>query len=360
MKMIFQQINPHSCKTYIIYENGPKKAIFVDPVLDHFNDYLDLLKERNLQLHTVIDTHTHADHISGASALSDITGCDYLMHEKAPVQCVTIKVSEGYEFMTGNILFSVIETPGHTMDSISLIFPKKILTGDALFLDDGGAGRDDLPGGDPGLHWESLNKFKKLPEELVVYPAHDYREREPSTLAIQKFSNPHLKDRTKEEFIRYIEDLRLGPADWMKDVLSANYACARDPEAVWVPVDGAACEIKGTLEHGVNDIVVGEVSAKELRSIIETEVDLVLLDVREKKELTQKYGHLENILHIPMGDLTKRLSELSDMKNKHIITICRSGKRATTAAQIMTQAGFSNVEVLAGGMKAWRKTYGFS
>jgi glyoxylase-like metal-dependent hydrolase (beta-lactamase superfamily II)/rhodanese-related sulfurtransferase len=357
--MIFQQINPHSCKTYLIYEEDFSDAILVDPVLEHFNDYLTILRERKLILDLVIDTHTHADHISGASALSDVTDCDYMMHKNAPAQCVSRRVGEGFEFQMGNIKCRVIETFGHTQDSISLIFDDKILTGDALFLDDGGAGRDDLPGGDAGLHWESLNKFKILPDSLVVYPAHDYRDRKPSSLAQQKKNNPHLKERTKEEFIRYIDDLRLGPADWMKDVLSANYACARDPQAAWVPVDGAACEIKGTLDHGVNDIVVEEVTPQDLNDLLKSGNEVVLLDVREKKELTQKYGHLEGILHIPIGDLTKGLREMEDLKKKHIVTVCRSGARATTAAQILKQAGFNEVSVLAGGMKEWRKVLGY-
>jgi glyoxylase-like metal-dependent hydrolase (beta-lactamase superfamily II)/rhodanese-related sulfurtransferase len=356
--MIFEQINPHSCKTYLIHGDESDEAVLVDPVLDHFNYYLSMLKERNLKLIMVIDTHTHADHISGASALSDITGCDYMMHEKAPAKCITKRIREGYEFIMDNITCRVIETFGHTQDSISLIFPDKILTGDALFLDEGGAGRDDLPGGDASMHWETLNRFKELPENLVVYPAHDYRGRKPSTLAVQKGTNPHLGNRTKKEFIRYIEDQRLGPADWMKDVLSANYACARDPKSVWIPVDGAACEIKGTLEHSVNDIVVDEITPQTLADLVKSEKDLVLLDVREKEELTQKYSHLEGIVHVPIGSLTNKLNELDDMKNKPIVTVCRSGARAHTAAQILKQAGFSNVNVLSGGMIAWRNVFG--
>jgi glyoxylase-like metal-dependent hydrolase (beta-lactamase superfamily II)/rhodanese-related sulfurtransferase len=356
--MRFAQLNPHSCRTYLIGEEGSNQVHLVDPLLDHFEDYLEYLKKDKLSLARVIDTHTHADHISGGAPLKDITGCDYMMHEFAPARCVGTRVKEGDEFSIGNIPVKVIHTPGHTKDSISLILPDRILTGDALFLDDGGAGRDDLPGGNPAQHWESLEKYKKLPESLIVYPAHEYRNRNPSPLGNQKKTNPHLKNRTKEEYIRYIEDLRLGPADWMKDVLKANYSCARDPKAAWVPVDAPACEIKGTLEHGVNDIVVKEITPQDLKNILDSEDGPVLLDVRQEKELKGKLGHLDGIMHIPIGELTGKLDSLEHLKNSDIVTVCRSGARAHTAAQILEQAGFPNVKVLDGGMIAWRKVFG--
>jgi glyoxylase-like metal-dependent hydrolase (beta-lactamase superfamily II)/rhodanese-related sulfurtransferase len=355
--MRFQQLNPFSCKTYVIGDSSSNEVILVDPVLDHFKDYREYLEDHGLILVRVIDTHTHADHISSASSLRDITSCDYMMHKKAPAGCISTRVGEGYEFKLGEVHIKVIETPGHTEDSISLILPDRILTGDALFLDDGGAGRDDLPGGDPSKHWETLKLFGALPEELVVFPAHDYRNRTPSSLGTQKRTNPHLKDRTKEEFIHYIEDLRLGPAEWMKDVLSANYACARDPNAAWIPADISPCEIKGTLSHGVNDLVVDEIIPEKLKDIMGTKAEPLLLDVREPKELSGKLGKLEGIMNIPIGELIKNLPELENYMDRQIVTVCRSGARAYTAAQILKQSGYSDVSVLKGGMKSWRKTF---
>jgi glyoxylase-like metal-dependent hydrolase (beta-lactamase superfamily II)/rhodanese-related sulfurtransferase len=356
--MRFEQLNPHSCKTYLIGQDDLNEVVLIDPVLDHFKDYQKYLKDNDLKLKMVIDTHTHADHISGCAALKDITDCDYLMHDLAPARCANLRIHEGQKFNIGNIPVTIIHTPGHTRDSISLILPDRIFTGDALFLDDGGAGRDDLPGGDAAQHWVTLEKFKSLPGELVVYPAHEYRNRQPSSLNKQKKINPHLRNRTRDEFIRYIEDLRLGPADWMKDVLKANYACARDPKAAWVPTDFAACEIKGTLEHGVNDIIVEDISPQNLKEILDSKEQIILLDVRQKKELGGELGHLDGIKHIPISELTKKLSDLEDFKNRHIITVCRSGHRAHTAAQILKQTGFPYVSVLDGGMIAWRKIFG--
>ncbi|HWR42357.1 MBL fold metallo-hydrolase [Sporomusa sp.] len=355
--MIFKQINPHSCRTYLIGNENDNSVILVDPVIDHFADYLDLLKKDGLTLTHVIDTHIHADHISAGSSLKDVTGCEYVMHEAAPPQCVSVRVQDGDVLRFNTIEIKVMHTPGHTRDSISLIVGDKLLTGDFLFLDDAGAGRDDLPGGNPADHWESLNKLNELPDNLMIYPAHEYRNRQPSTLGRQRQSNPHLQKRSKEEFIKYLEDLRLGPADWMKDVLQANYACAKDPNAAWIPIDTPACEIKGTMEKGVNEIEVQYIEAQELNNWLQTSrLEVLLIDVREKNELTGPLGQIEGILHIPIGQLTGKLTELQEHKQKNIVVVCRSGARATTGAQILKKAGFERVYVLKGGMISWNKS----
>jgi glyoxylase-like metal-dependent hydrolase (beta-lactamase superfamily II)/rhodanese-related sulfurtransferase len=352
MNIICKQLNPHSCKTYLIGIQGKNEVVLIDPVLDHAQEYLEMLEKNNYKLSQVIDTHTHADHISGAAVLKDVTGCLYAMHGNAPAQCPDQRIADGDElFLLDEIPVKVLYTPGHTRDSISLIFPDWIFTGDALFLDDGGAGRDDLPGGDPGAHWETLKKISELDENLVVYPAHDYRDKQPSPLKQQKETNPHLKERTKEEFIQYLNDLKLGPADWMKDVLKANYACATNPKAAWIPADSPACEVKGTLDLGVNEIKVEPISASDLKQELGSDTPPLLIDVREEQELTGELGHIEGIIHIPIGSLAGRLNEIEG--NREIVTVCRSGGRAHTAAQILIQAGFLNVKVLNGGMQAW-------
>ena len=356
MKITCEQLNPHSCKTYLIGSEVSNDVAFIDPVIDHVSDYEKLAKERGFTVSMIIDTHSHADHISGGASLKDIFDCDYVMHANAPSLCANIRVVDGTEWkLLDEIPIKVLYTPGHTRDSISLLFPDRIFTGDALFLDDGGAGRDDLPGGDPGAHWNTLKKIYELPEELVVYPAHDYRERNPSTLKQQKETNPHLKKSLegKEEFVRYLEDLKLGPAEWMKDVLKANYACAHDPKAAWIPIDSPACEVKGTIDIGANEVQVASITPQILKQKIASQNPPVLLDVREEQELEGPLGHLDGIIHIPIASLSKRLSELEAYKDREIITICRSGGRAYTAAQILLLSGFYKTAILAGGMMAW-------
>lgn len=355
MNLSFRQLNPHSCRTYLIGEEGSGDVVIVDPVLEHVNEYVELLKKERLKLTHAIDTHTHADHISGGSSLRDLTDCDYVMHTQAPVKCATQRIRDGSELSFISTPVKVMHTPGHTQDSVCLIFPDRILTGDTLFLDEGGAGRDDLPGGDPGKHWESLQRIQELPDHLIVYPAHEYRNREPSSLGSQKKRNPHLKPRGKEEFVQYLEDLKLGPADWMVDVLKANYACARDPKAAWIPADVNACEVKGTLDHGVNDLQVPGITVEDLKKRIDAGPSPLLLDVRESQELAAELGRLPNIEHIPIGSLSRSLPLLEAYKDREIVTVCRSGARAHTAAQILMQAGFQKASVLMGGMTAWNK-----
>ena len=351
--MIFEQLNPHYCRTYLIATED--SAVLVDPVIDYFNDYLDLLKNRKLRLTHVIDTHTHADHISAGSSLRDITDCEYVMHENAPAGCVSVRVRDGDVLTLNGIRFDVVSTPGHTRDSISLIVDGKLLSGDFLFLDDAGGGRDDLPGGSAEAHFDSLAKVFELPDDLIVYPAHEYRGREPSSLGHQKESNPHYKSRTKEEFVHYIEDLRLGPADWMADVLKANYTCARDPKAAWIPVDTPACEVKGTMEKGVNEIEVGYIPPSSLKERLISATAPLLIDVREPHELTGQLGAIEGVVNIPIGSLASRLGDLGEDMGREIVVVCRSGARAVTGAQILTKAGFTNVRVLEGGMLAWQR-----
>lgn len=353
MEIVFRQLNPHACRTYLIGTTGSTEVVLIDPVLEHVQGYLALLDQEQLKLTHVIDTHTHADHLSGGAALKDQTDCEYVMHTTAPAHCVSFRISDGFACHLGEIPVKIMHTPGHTKDSVTLIFPDRLLVGDVLFLDEGGAGRDDLPGGDPGEHWESLQRILTLPEHLVVYPAHEYRNRQPSSLAEQKQRNPFLSPRSKEAYVKFLEDLTLGPADWMKEVLKANYACARDPRAVWIPVDAPACEVKGTLAHSANDLQVATIPPQEVKRRLDAQQPLVLLDVREEQELTGELGHLPGVQHIPIGSLTGRLSALEAYKAADLVTICRSGGRAHSAAQILTQAGFEHVYVMAGGMTAW-------
>ena len=354
--MLFEQLNPHYCRTYLVGEQGDGHVVLVDPSIEHLDDYLELLKNRNLELTHVIDTHTHADHISAGAALKEKTGCEYVMHEEAPAKCVTIRVKDGDVVKFNGMDFRFIHTPGHTKDSVSIILNDIILTGDFLFLDDAGGGRDDLPGGDVLAHWESLNKLEMLPDSLVVYPAHEYEGREPSTLGRQRKSNPHLQKRSGKEFTEYIGSIGMGPAEWMKDVITANYDCATDPKAAYIPEDTKACQIVRTVDKSVHDIEVKLISAPTLNEMLASHPeDLLILDVREKYELTDQLGHIKGIVHIPIGTLAQRLEELEQYRDRIIVAICRSGVRSVTGAQILTKAGFQKVLVLQGGMIAWKK-----
>ncbi len=348
MEIDFRAFASGGCRTYLVRSRLSAETALIDPAINHVDDYLRLLEGEGLRLTHVVDTHTHADHISGAASLADKTGCAYVMHANAPARCVTERVSDGATLDLAGVRMKVIHTPGHTRDGICLVFGGAVLTGDTLFLDDGGAGRDDLPGGDPGEHYDSLQRILTLPDSTTVLPAHDYRDRPPSPLARQKRSNPHLRPRSKEEFVAYLRGLCLGPAEWMKDVLKANYACSRDPRAVEIPSEVNACEVMGSGPSA-------GISPADLRRRMESADAPVLLDVREIPELTGELGHLPGITHIPLGSLEARLGELESSRDRNIVVICKMGSRAAAAAQFLTQSGFPKVEVLAGGMMRWRR-----
>ena len=353
--MIFKQLNDIACKTYLVADETTREAVLIDPVITFSDNYLNMLKDEGLVLTHVIDTHTHADHISAGPSLVEKTDCDYVMYKKSPAKCVTVRVDEGDVLKAAGQEFKFLHTPGHTRDSLSITAGNMFFTGDFLFLDDGGAGRDDLPGGDPASHWESFQKLNNLADNLIVYPAHEYRDREPSELIRQKQGNPHLKSRTKEEFVAYIEDLKLGPADWMKDVLRANYSCSTDPDAAYIPTDSPACEVMGTLDPEIEKIQVDYISFKQLDEKLGKSSKPVLIDVREEYELTDDLGHIPGIINIPMGHLIAKMHKSDIDKDEDIVLICRSGSRAETAAKELVNDKYTNVSVLMGGMIAWRE-----
>lgn len=347
-----RQLNNIGCKTYLVTSGASKEAALIDPIIQGVGEYLGLLDRENLELTHVIDTHTHADHISGAATLIDKTGCDYIMHKNAPASCVTVRVTEGMEFRVADVPVKVLHTPGHTKDSITLLFPDRLMTGDTLFLDEGGAGRDDLPGGDPGEHWDSLQKLTTLPDHLMVMPGHDYRGKQPSTLGDQKKRNPHLGHSNKDAFVKYLATLNLGPANWMTEVLKANYACSRDPKAVFIPSECSACEVQPST--GAATVDANLITAQELKAKLSSGQSKVLLDVRNEDELVGEYGKIDGVIHIPVWELSSRVNELNRYKDDEIVVICKGGARAVTGSQILKRAGFKRVFVLKGGMIAWR------
>ncbi|MEK7296286.1 MAG: MBL fold metallo-hydrolase [Planctomycetota bacterium] len=354
--MIFKQLNKISCKTYLIGSEKNREALVVDPVLNYVPEYMSLLKNEGLKLTHIIDTHTHADHISGAGALAEQTGAVYVMHQLSPVRCVAFRVPDGFECRLGDIPARVMHTPGHTNDSLCLIFSDRILTGDTLFLDDGGAGRTDLPGGDPSQHWESMQKIMKLPDHLLVYPAHEYRGREPSSLAEQKKRNPNLQPRTKEAYTKWLSDMKLTPAEWMGDVLKANYDCSQDPKAALIPTDAPACEIKGTASSKSDERQTPTISVAEVKRRIAANQlkGAIIIDVREPAELKSDLGAIGGVINVPVGQVAQRLGELEKYKDAEVITVCRSGMRADVAANLLIKAGFKKVFNMTGGMMAFR------
>jgi glyoxylase-like metal-dependent hydrolase (beta-lactamase superfamily II)/rhodanese-related sulfurtransferase len=350
--VIFEQLNEGPCKTYLVASERTREAMLVDPVLERVDRYLEQLRQRELRLTLVLDTHVHADHISGASALRDRMGVDYVMHRLSASGCANRRVDDGDLLRVGELEIRVLHTPGHTQDSISLLFPDRLLTGDFLFIGAGGAGRTDLPGGDAGEHWEALQKLRALPDHLLLFPAHDYHGQPHSTLGQERQANPRLQPRDRQDYVDWLAGQRLGPAGWMADVIRANYACARDPRAAWIPVDQPSCEVKGTAGN-VNAELVRLISAEALHDSRRGGTGPTVIDVRESLEFAQ--GHLSGARWIPLGELPRRLGELAGLEREPLVTVCRSGGRSATAAAILTVAGFQDVRSLEGGLRRWNE-----
>ena len=354
MPLIFTELNGRCCRTYLVYDDVSREAMLIDPIFELVENYLEMLDKTNLQLVNTIDTHTHADHVSGSVLLKEETGCDYMMHRSSKVSSLTSRLDEGQCSFGGKIM----HTPGHTKDSMSIVFPDCVFVGDLLFLDEGGAGRLDLPGGDAGEHWDSLQRILGLPEDLIMYPAHDYRGCVPTSIGVQKTRNQFLVPRSKVEYLAFTKNLRYGPAEWMKDVLRLNEECIiPNLRAYSVPAAGNACEnicesTSADASRSIPHISVQEFNA-QLNAPYDRKSVPILLDVREADELIGDLPALPGIIHIPVGSIADRINELDIVKEKNIIVICRSGKRALAAAITLTDAGFSRISVLSGGMLAY-------
>jgi len=351
--LFFQQLNPGECRTYLIVSQTTGEAALVDPLLEREAEYRRLLVERGLELRHVIDTHTHADHLSGGAVLAEATGALYAMHRSSPVRPVTERLSDGATLALGELTLEFIETPGHTRDSLSIRLPGRILTGDWLFI--GGAGRTDLPGGDPGEHWESLNRvIPALPSETLIYPAHDYRNRDVSSLVEEKIGNPNLRPQSREEYVAWLRSLCEPTPSWMTKMLHENCAGARDPRAVVKPDDAPACMACQPVTS-VGGNMIPQILVEELRQMTESADPPFLLDVRQPDEYVGPLGHVPGAVLVPLPELAARLSELEPHRNRTVVAICRSGNRSMTAAQVLTQAGFGRVLNLAGGTQAWNE-----
>ena len=188
--MIFRQFfdNVSCTYTYLIASPEKKEAIIIDSVLDNVDIYLKLLNELDLKLVKVIDTHIHADHISGMAKLRDKTNCVTLMGDKTPADIVSMSIADGEEIKIGNIKLKALYTPGHTSESFSFLMKDRVFTGDTLLIR--GTGRTDFQNGSSHDAYDSLfNKLLKLPEKTLVYPAHDYNGKKHSTVENEKNKN---------------------------------------------------------------------------------------------------------------------------------------------------------------------------
>tara|TARA_X000000368_G_scaffold392687_1_gene357663 strand:- start:376 stop:1074 length:699 start_codon:yes stop_codon:yes gene_type:complete len=221
--MIFNQLfdKKSSTYTYIIASGKGRESLIIDPVIENTNEYLKVLKELDLKLVKVIDTHIHADHISGLNELNKKTNCVRVMGEKSESEVIDIRLKENEKVKIENIELKAIYTPGHTECSYSFLMNDRVFTGDTLLIN--GAGRTDFQGGSAVAQYDSIfNKLLKLPEKTMVYPAHDYNGKTSSTIENEKNNNPRLQVNSVEEYKKIMDDLKLANPKMMDIAVPAN------------------------------------------------------------------------------------------------------------------------------------------
>ena len=208
--MIFKQVfdQKSSTYTYIIASAEGREALIIDPVLENVEDYIKILNQLNLKLVKVIDTHIHADHVTGAGKLRDKTKCVTIMGEHTPTDAVEVKVKDDEIIKLDKLNFRALYTPGHTSDSFCFLMDNYLFSGDTLLIN--GTGRTDFQNGNSKDAYNSIfNKLLKLPEETLLYPAHDYKGQTVSTIGREKRSNPRLQVKNVDEYIEIMNNLNL-------------------------------------------------------------------------------------------------------------------------------------------------------
>ena len=341
--MIFRQLfDPTSSTyTYLIASRRGGEALIVDPVLERVARYIKLMEELDVRLIKAIDTHVHADHVTGLGELRDRTKCITVMGEQSNVDVVSMRVSDGERVDIEGVGLNSIYTPGHTNDSYSFLMGDRVFTGDTLLIR--GTGRTDFQNGDPAEQYGSLfNRLLKLPDDTLVYPAHDYKGDTVSTIGEEKAFNPRLQVTSLQEYVDVMNSLHLPNPRMMDVAVPANIKMGLDqnlPETAASTLDSAA--------------VIEAIDAAEA----------VLVDLRDTSERA-RHGEIPGSVHAPYPELADTLVpggalyKLANVTGKRLLFYCAFGERSAMAVETARQAGLMGVGHLKGGIAAWRKADG--
>lgn len=342
--LIFHQLfeSESSTYTYLIADRKTKEAAIIDPVLETVDRDIKLIEELGLRLIYALDTHIHADHITGAGELRKRLGVKTAVSAQAEVGCVDILLEDGQELRIGDKTIKVISTPGHTNTCLTYAFEGMIFTGDALLIRS--CGRTDFQQGDSSKLFNSVReKLFKFPDETTIYPGHDYRGHTSSTIGIEKKYNARLNETVDlEGFKKIMSELKLANPKKIHEAVPANLACgsAKDARTIHPQV------VDGTPEITVEDVFnhMSEVKNKKIR----------LIDVRRPDEYNNELGHIDGTELITLGpDLTSFL-EQGD-RSEEIVFVCRSGGRSGTATVESIRLGYKFTINMAGGMIRWNE-----
>jgi len=341
--MIFRQLfdNVSSTYTYLVAARRGGEALIIDPVLEKVSRYLQLLRELDVQLVKAVDTHLHADHVTGLGALRDRTHCVTVMGEQSKVDVVSMRLSDGDRLQIEGVCLEVIYTPGHTDDSYSFVMPDRVFTGDTLLIR--GTGRTDFQNGDARAQYESLfGRLLRLPEEMLVYPAHDYKGDTVSTIGEEKAFNPRLQVRSIDEYVALMNALHLPKPEMMDVAVPANMRIGLRQEEL--------------VHHG------WALSVQQAMDLL-GQRDTTMIDLRERHE-REKHGSIPGAVHAPYRELRESLLpggvlyELAATMNQRLVFYCAFGERSAMAVQAAQGAKLASACHIHGGMDAWKKAGG--
>lgn len=341
--MIFRQFfdSTSSTYTYLLASRYGGEALIIDPVLERVDRYLQLVLELNLNLVKVIDTHLHADHVTGSAVLRDRTHCITVMGEQTHADVISMRIADGERINIEGLSLEAVYTPGHTDDSYSFVMDDRVFTGDTLLIR--GTGRTDFQNGDARAQYDSIfNKLLKLPGETLVYPAHDYKGDTVSTIWEEKRFNPRLQVGSIEEYVERMNNLKLANPKMMDVAVPANMHVGLHQDEIsrkgWSVMPAEAISLRGRPE-------------------------VVFVDLREKSERA-RHGSIPGALHAPYADLQENigkggiLHELAEATGKRIIFYCAFGERSAMAVQAAQDAGLKTACHIEGGIDAWKKASG--
>jgi glyoxylase-like metal-dependent hydrolase (beta-lactamase superfamily II)/rhodanese-related sulfurtransferase len=311
-----------SCYSYIV--SSKNDCLIIDPHISLVEEYKKYLTKKRLTLKFIVDTHTHADHFSGAAVLKKQFRVPVLMHERAISNVADRQLKDNDEISVDSSRLTVMYTPGHTDDAISLKGEGRLFSADVLLI--GSVGRTDFQNGSPESMFDTLQRLKTLPDETILCPGHDYHGLRTSTIGKEKQDNPFLKEDNRENFVKNMRSKVIPKPFNIDNIIRVN----RKGEASSIEM----------------------ISPSEAAKILKDDPKSKILDVRSAMEVSQT--HIANSINVPIDMISAKVGELSQSKQKYL-ALCHSGNRAAMAADMLMQSGIDSVKVIEGGIARWEK-----